>query len=121
MRKRQNWYTKYQYRSFQTFVNPEILEFSEEKVTAWEGCISNDEELCLLERPKEVLVRFNDIKGKQYELVCNGLVARIFQHELDHLDGELMWNSMNQDLESLVPRKLIDQILISEIEKIGTE
>jgi peptide deformylase len=45
------WYTPRQYKMFQTFVNPKIVEFSEEQALAWEGCISNDEQLCLVERP----------------------------------------------------------------------
>ena len=48
---RTNWYTPKMYRTFQTFINPVITDFSEELATAWEGCISNDEELCLVERP----------------------------------------------------------------------
>ena len=40
------------------FINPEIMQFSEEKNLLWEGCISNDEELCLVERPQQVAVKF---------------------------------------------------------------
>jgi peptide deformylase len=76
---------------FQTFVNPKIVEFSEEQALAWEGCISNDEQLCLVERPLQVRVSFHDIKGEEYDLMVGGLMSRIFQHEMDHLNGEVMW------------------------------
>ena len=117
MCKRQNWYTAHQYKSFQTFLNPEIVEISEQTTTAWEGCISNDEELCLVERPAEALVRFQDIRGKSFELGIGGLLCRIFQHEVDHLDGQLMW----LESEGLVPRKLIEKISIAEVERIGAD
>lgn len=87
MCKRQNWYTQYQYKSFQSFINPKILEYSQETSLKWEGCISNDEEFCLVRRPEQVKVSFQDLQGKEYDLICKGLVARIFQHEMDHLAG----------------------------------
>jgi peptide deformylase len=77
---------------FQTFVNPRIIEFSEEQALAWEGCISNDDNLCLVERPLQARVQFHDINGDEYTVLTTGLMSRIFQHEIDHLNGELMWS-----------------------------
>lgn len=73
-----------------TFLNPQILEYSKETCEAWEGCISNDDEICLIKRPKRVKVQFYNIQGKNCDLICDGLVSRIFQHEIDHLDGKTM-------------------------------
>lgn len=53
---REYWYTHLQYKKFQSFLNPKVLEFSEEKALAWEGCISNDDQMCLVERPLQVRV-----------------------------------------------------------------
>jgi peptide deformylase len=111
---RQNWYTPRMYRTFQTFINPKILEYSEEQCLAWEGCISNDDELCLVERPLQVRVSFNNLKGEEFDMLCTGLMGRIFQHELDHLNGELMWEDVKV---SNVPRRLEKQIKISEVER----
>ena len=83
-----NWYKPTMYRKFQTFLNPRIVAYSEETCLAWEGCISNDEELCLVERPQQIKVTFNTLNQKTdapTDLMCHGLLARIFQHEIDHL------------------------------------
>ena len=78
------------YKKFMTFLNPEILEASSETCEAWEGCISNNDEIAMVERPKRVKVRFTNIKGDECDLLCDGLISRIFQHEIDHLDGKTM-------------------------------
>ena len=99
---RKNWYTENMYRQFQTIINPEIIAASEEKCIAWEGCISQADQLMLVERPKHIKVRFQTVKGIKdrtseseapipTDLYLRGLMARIFQHEVDHLDGRVMW------------------------------
>lgn len=40
-----------------------------------------------MRRPKAIKVKFTNIKGSENEIVCDGLLSRIFQHEIDHLDG----------------------------------
>lgn len=47
-------------------------------------------------------------------MLCTGLMGRIFQHELDHLNGELMWEDVKV---KNVPRRLERQIKISEVER----
>lgn len=85
------WYhPKLMYKKFMTIINPEIVEYSSEKCQAWEGCISNSEEIALVERPKKVMVRFQNVAGKELDLLCDGLISRIFQHEIDHLEGKTM-------------------------------
>lgn len=78
------------YKRFVSFYNPEILEYSKEKIELWEACISNNDEIAMVERPKAVMLRFTNYQGNVNDLQCDGLMARIVQHELDHLNGELM-------------------------------
>lgn len=78
------------YKRFVSFFNPEILEVSNETILAWEGCVSNEDEVVLVDRPKGVKVKFYNFKGKEVDLVCEGLLARIFLHEIDHLNGITM-------------------------------
>jgi peptide deformylase len=59
-------------------------------------------------------VQFHDIKGETYDLMVAGLMSRIFQHEMDHLNGELMWAEIQ---EKSVPRRLDQSIDISEVER----
>ena len=47
----ENWYTPRQYKTFQTMINPRITAFSPNQCLAWEGCVSNDDEMCLVKRP----------------------------------------------------------------------
>ena len=45
---------------------------------AWEGCVSNDDEMVLIERPIQVQATFDDTKGKEYTMNMTGLMSRIF-------------------------------------------
>jgi peptide deformylase len=98
---RQFWYhPAFMYKKFMTVLNPEIIEASKETCLAWEGCISNDEHIALVERPKTIKVRFQTYNGKETDQVCKGLMSRIFQHEIDHFDGVLM-EDLAKDLKSI--------------------
>ena len=70
-------------------INPEILETSKETQTDAEGCLSNPGQYGLVERPMRVKVRAQDRHGNWYEKEGEGLLARAFCHELDHLEGVL--------------------------------
>lgn len=67
-------------------VNPEIIESSGEQEGA-EGCLSFPGEYGLVKRPMYVTVRAQDRYGKPFEVKGEGLTARCFCHEIDHLDG----------------------------------
>jgi peptide deformylase len=70
-------------------VNPEILSLGDETRVHEEGCLSIPEIYAEVERPGSVRVRFIDRDGKTRELTCDGLLATVIQHEIDHLDGVL--------------------------------
>lgn len=67
-------------------INPEILETSGEQYGA-EGCLSVPGEYGLVKRPMVVKVRAQDRNGNWFEVEGEGLTARCFCHELDHLEG----------------------------------
>ena len=67
-------------------VNPEIIESSGEQYGA-EGCLSVPGEYGLVRRPMFVKVRAQDRSGEFFEVEGEGLTARCFCHEIDHLDG----------------------------------
>jgi peptide deformylase len=73
----------------QVFVNPEILWRSEERSTYEEGCLSIPEYYAEVERPASVRVRALDRDGKEREVLAEGLLSTVLQHEIDHLDGVL--------------------------------
>lgn len=70
-------------------INPEIISKSEETVKGWEGCLSIPGIRGLVPRAKTVRARYTTRDGKTEEKEFTDFVARVFQHELDHLDGVL--------------------------------
>jgi peptide deformylase len=73
----------------QAFVNPEIVWASEERATYEEGCLSIPEYYAEVERPASVRARALDRDGSLREILAEGLLATVLQHEIDHLDGVL--------------------------------
>ena len=76
----------YEYK-FIEFINPEILELSDEQVELYEGCLSFPGHNGAIKRSKHVKVKAQDRHGEWFELEAEGLLARCIQHENDHLDG----------------------------------
>ncbi len=70
-------------------VNPEFIEKSEEMVSGVEGCLSVPGLIGEVERHQSVTVRAQNKQGKPVKVKAEGWLARIFQHEIDHLDGIL--------------------------------
>lgn len=71
------------------FINPEIEYLTQENQGFWEGCLSVPGLRGFVERPSKVRVRYLDEKGNKQELVAEGFLATVLQHELDHLHGVL--------------------------------
>jgi peptide deformylase len=70
-------------------VNPEIVKTSKEREEGQEGCLSIPTWYGLVERHTWVHVKARDVNGKPVKFKVNGLLARVFQHEIDHLNGVL--------------------------------
>lgn len=71
------------------FINPEILKLSKEQEEMEEGCLSVRYLYGKIRRSKKAKVRAQNEKGEIFEVGGSGLLAQIFQHETDHLDGHL--------------------------------
>lgn len=76
-------------KGLEVFINPKILKKSKEKEVAEEGCLSFPSLWLKIKRPKEVEIRTLNEKEEKLETKVQGLLARVFQHEIDHLDGIL--------------------------------
>lgn len=74
------------------FINPEIISFSDEQEEDWEGCASIDDTLALVSRPIHITYNARDLFGNYITGELSHFPARVFQHELDHLQGILMTN-----------------------------
>ncbi len=75
--------------SVKIYVNPKIVEKSNTKSTWYEGCFSTGNIAGVVERPDRVVVEALDQEGNLIREEHKGYIARIFQHEIDHLDGVL--------------------------------
>ncbi len=83
------------------FLNPEIINEGP-KVSMEEGCLSLPDLRDNVDRPERIVVRYRDLEFKEQELPAEGLLARVIQHELDHLNGVLFIDHLN-----IVRRKLL--------------
>ena len=81
-------------------VNPEIVKSSAETAEGQEGCLSIPGMQGLVERPEWVEVKAQNVNGKKFKLKVDGLLARIFSHEIDHLNGVLFLDHI-KDSEKL--------------------
>tara|TARA_X000001036_G_C20324876_1_gene662002 strand:+ start:112 stop:636 length:525 start_codon:yes stop_codon:yes gene_type:complete len=70
-------------------INPKIEAFSENMNTMEEGCLSIPDVFARVVRPAEIVVTFKNDLNEDEKQNLEGLTARVFQHELDHLDGIL--------------------------------
>lgn len=78
-------------------INPEIIDREGEQAGA-EGCLSLPGRQGYVVRPQKVTVRAQDRKGKPFEITAEGLKARAFCHEIDHLDGVLYIDVMDHEI-----------------------
>jgi peptide deformylase len=68
-------------------INPEIKNYGPELAKDQEGCLSVPEVYMDVERPEAVEISYRDENGRPRTLKANGLLARVIQHEIDHLNG----------------------------------
>ena len=86
-------------------INPEITQ-TEGEIKEEEGCLSLPEYREIVTRAAKVTVKALDRKGKKIEVVGEGLLARLIQHEMDHLDGLLMLDRLSSLKRSLFLKRL---------------
>lgn len=73
----------------QVFINPEYMHTTESEVADWEGCLSIPNKIGIVKRHPSLIIDAHDENGKKHHFLAEGFSARLFQHEIDHLDGIL--------------------------------
>jgi peptide deformylase len=101
-------------------INPEILSFSEEIEKNWEGCLSIPGIRGLVPRHKSIKVKYLRRDGKEVEGEFADFIARIFQHELDHLDGIVFLDRMESSLE-IITDKEYQRLMSKAMEEMDLE
>jgi peptide deformylase len=93
-------------RNPRVFVNPEILDPSNEHSLYNEGCLSVPDQYAEVERPAQIRARWQDLDGKFHEETMTGLMATCLQHEMDHLEGILFIDHLSRLKRQMVLKKI---------------
>lgn len=88
------------------FIDPAIVELSEDKELADEGCLSFPNIFVPIERSLRCRTRARDLSGEIFEVEGEGLFARAMQHEYDHLDGRLLTDYVGRIKRKMIERRL---------------
>lgn len=90
---------------FRVFINPRIVSASKKKFKDWEGCgsVAEGGVFAKVSRPQSVTVEAYDENGEKFSLKASNLLARVIQHENDHLDG-IMFTDI-ADMKTLIGRE----------------
>ena len=96
-------------RDPRAYINPEVLEVSEELSVFNEGCLSIPDQYAEVARPARCRVRWLDENGETHERELEGLLATCMQHEIDHLNGVLFIDHISRLKRSMLLKKLEKQ------------
>ena len=78
------------------YINPEITEYSKDEDELEEGCLSIPEYYVQIKRAKKVKIKFIDENGEKKKIKARGFLARVLQHETDHLNGLTIKNRVKK-------------------------
>jgi peptide deformylase len=88
------------------FINPEIIEFSEDTCSMEEGCLSVPDIHENVTRSNKILIRYQDEQLRMFEETFEGYEARVIQHEYDHLEGKIFTDHISPIRKQLIKSKL---------------
>lgn len=77
-------------------INPEITYASKETSPLEEGCLNFPGEYLRIDRPKKIRIKFQEVGGKIRKMKAQGLLAKVFQHETDHLNQKMIIDRVNE-------------------------
>lgn len=86
-------------------INPEIYDSGGESEFE-EGCLSVPGIRDMVKRPEWIQLRYHDLKGEQHDIRADGIMARVVQHEIDHLNGILFVDRISTSRRMLISGKL---------------
>jgi peptide deformylase len=96
-------------RDPRVFINPEIVQSSDQEVPYTEGCLSVPDQYAEVDRPDRIRARWLDEQGKAHEEEIEGLLATCLQHEMDHLEGVLFIDHLSRLKREMILKKLAKQ------------
>lgn len=90
------------------FINPQILEISEEEDEAYEGCLSIPGISEKVSRPEWIKIQYQDEHFKTYIEEYEGFIARVIQHEYDHIEGTLFTDLIHPLRRQMIKSKMMN-------------
>lgn len=92
------------------FINPRIVSISKKQVFGYEGCgsVAHAQLFAPIQRPKSVAVQAFNERGELFSLQATGLLARVIQHEYDHLQGRVFLDLV-KDTRKIIDRQIYVQ------------
>ena len=91
------------------FINPEIIEKSENNSIYEEGCLSVPGQFAEISRPDKCYIKYLDYHGQPKEIKAEGMLATCIQHEMDHLAGILFIDYLSKLKKSMIIKKISKQ------------
>ena len=88
------------------FINPKIVRRSEEQIVFEEGCLSIPDIRGDVERPEAISITYQDFNFKEQTMEADNLLARVIQHENDHLLGILFTDLVNDEMKKRLKKPL---------------
>jgi peptide deformylase len=83
-------------KGYHAVINPEIVKAGKEYYVDMEGCMSVPKKYGKVKRYEKIKVKGLDLKGRKIEIKAEGIMARIIQHEIDHMDGKLFLSHVSE-------------------------
>ena len=88
------------------FINPEIIESSDDTQDFDEGCLSFPGQYASVTRPQKIKIKYLDYHGKEQILEADGIQSICIQHEMDHLDGIVFVDHISKIKKDMILRKM---------------
>lgn len=95
-------------------INPKVLSHSKEKKKDWEGCLSIPGIRGLIPRSTSITIEYMDRNGKKIKRNFSDFIARIVQHEVDHLDGIMFLDRVEDNREIITDKEYLKRITLKK-------
>ena len=108
--------------NYEIYINPQIDKVDEKSIQVGdEGCLSIPNLTLEMERYDKIKVRYYNIEGRAIKKPLNKFISRLYQHELDHLDGKLMIEDRNKIKDGFLSKQISEELFQQLLNRLSTE
>lgn len=109
-------------QSFSVFINPQIVKLEGEVEEDFEGCLSVKDIYGKIPRHTKVRLRAQDEQGREIRVKAEGFLARVFQHEIDHINGKVFVDHLvgkHDNFYKITPDGKLEQVDYEQVAAAG--